>query len=212
MPIQSELAQFESLMTDQYSAIEGFGAMDIMWSIYFTIVPSWFSSTRDVVHSLIAIDLETAEILSENTFPLKFFNIQHNSLTHKLYAAAEDLNGMSAFYYMCEALNNTMLDENEIEITYYTVVCEPEFFGTLPKYMKHMYLANTAIEHHWDITWWTYKTYPSDDSSYMFEVWHDTREMVTRRAQSVTANRKCSACTKLPTKCEIALCSEIWTS
>ena len=36
------------------------------------------------------------------TFPLRFFSLEYNSISHNLHGVAKDLNGMNAFYYLCE--------------------------------------------------------------------------------------------------------------
>merc|ERR1719281_2390008 len=124
-PIQRQLASFNDLMVDQLANIEGLGCMDILWGIYISVVPAYFSSTGDVVHSLIAINLADSSVLGVYTFPLRFFSLEYNSISHNLHGVAKDLNGMNAFYYLCEiTVAYTLV--NEVELPYYTFLCSPE--------------------------------------------------------------------------------------
>jgi hypothetical protein len=172
-PIQRQLVAFTGLMVDQLANIEGLGCMDILWGIYITVVPAYFSSTGDVVHSLVAINLADSSVLGVYTFPLRFFSLEYNSISHNLHGVAKDLNGMNAFYYLCEiTVAYTLV--NEVELPYYTFICSPEFLSELPDYIHHNYLAQSAVEHHFNISWFSYKKIPWDDEIFIHEVYHDT--------------------------------------
>jgi hypothetical protein len=176
-------------MVDQLANIEGLGCMDILWGIYITVVPAYFSSTGDVVHSLVAINLADSSVLGVYTFPLRFFSLEYNSISHNLHGVAKDLNGMNAFYYLCEiTVAYTLV--NEVELPYYTFICSPEFLSELPDYIHHNYLAQSAVEHHFNISWFSYKKIPWDDEIFIHEVYHDTGVQERWRDESVPLGTK----------------------
>lgn len=53
----------------------GMGSVDILFSIYFTVVPAVFPTTGQIVHSIVAIDLKTKLVMTTQTFPLTLFSL-----------------------------------------------------------------------------------------------------------------------------------------
>lgn len=74
-------------------------------------------------------------------------------------------------------------EETNTTSVYFTVECDPVYFGELPSDVKHMYLQSYGMEHQWDIGWFTFRKTPTD-RTYMMEIQHDSQEMIEWREEA----------------------------
>eukprot|EP00913_Durusdinium_trenchii_P032622 g30536.t1 len=114
------------------------------------------SGSTQVVHVILAVDIDMKRVLTSVTLPVTLVNIQINSLNHELYGAGADLTGQYAYYHLCTSTNLTQT-VNGITTRQISVGCTLAELGELPTEVNYLYLQSAAIDHQNNYAWFTYK-------------------------------------------------------
>lgn len=155
-PIEDEIVATGELVRDGLASAEGLGTVDVLFGTYYTVVPATVSGSTQVVHVILAVDIDMKRVLTSVTLPVTLVNIQINSLNHELYGAGADLTGQYAYYHLCTSTNLTQT-VNGITTRQISVGCTLAELGELPTEVNYLYLQSAAIDHQNNYAWFTYK-------------------------------------------------------
>eukprot|EP00931_Biecheleriopsis_adriatica_P060446 TRINITY_DN36303_c0_g1_i1.p1 TRINITY_DN36303_c0_g1~~TRINITY_DN36303_c0_g1_i1.p1 ORF type:complete len:2581 (+),score=473.60 TRINITY_DN36303_c0_g1_i1:114-7856(+) len=176
-PIEDQIGGEGQILSTGMASCDGLGTLDILYGTYFTVVPAVLAASPQVVHTIVAIDIEARRVINSATLPVTLMNLQMNCLTHVLYGAGADLTDRIAYYQLCQADNVTVTagGNTQVEIQ---VACELTELGALPSEVNQMYIQSAAIDHQWNYAWFTYKEeatgrplimeYHQDSKDYVF--------------------------------------------
>lgn len=152
-PLSSQISAEGSLVSSGLASADGMGTVDILYGTYYTVVPAMMDSSPQIVHVIVAIDIDTKRVIHAVTLPVTLMNLQINSLQHVLYGAGADLAGEYNYYELCKASNNATDGEG----TSVVVDCPFARLSPLPGAVNHMYLQSATIDHHVNYAWFAYK-------------------------------------------------------
>ncbi|CAK8999686.1 unnamed protein product [Durusdinium trenchii] len=138
------------------ASAEGLGTVDVLFGTYYTATTSLMLFSPQVVHVILAVDIDMKRVLTSVTLPVTLVNIQINSLNHELYGAGADLTGQYAYYHLCTSTNLTQT-VNGITTRQISVGCTLAELGELPTEVNYLYLQSAAIDHQNNYAWFTYK-------------------------------------------------------
>lgn len=159
-PIEDQIVANGELVRDGLASVEGLGTVDVLFGTYYTVVPAAWSSSTQVVHVVVAIDIDMKRVLTSEVMPVTSMNLQMNSLTHELYGAGADLNDQYAYYHLCTAANLTQTFGGVTTVQVF-VSCTLAELGGLPSEVNYMYLQSAAIDHQFNFAWFTFKEEPT---------------------------------------------------
>lgn len=148
--IHNQLVESGALLSAGVASADGLGAVDVLFGTYYTVLPAQLPGSTQVVHMVVAIDLETRQVLESVTLPITLMNLQINALQHVLYGAGADLAGRYAYFELCRAA----ADDGGRKVS---VECRESELGALPPVVNHMYLQSAAIDHELNYAWFMYK-------------------------------------------------------
>ncbi|CAJ1405069.1 unnamed protein product [Effrenium voratum] len=159
-PIEDQIVATGQLVPDGMASAEGLGTVDVLFGTYYTVVPAMLPGSTQVVHVIVAIDIDMKRVLTSQTLPVTLMNLQSNSLNHELYGAGADLTGQYAYYHLCtsENLTQTVGGVTTIQVS---VGCQLTELGGLPSEVNYMTLQSAAIDHQYNYAWFTYKEEPT---------------------------------------------------
>eukprot|EP00439_Symbiodinium_sp_Y106_P036120 s3989_g4.t1 len=175
-PIEDQIVANGELVRDGLASVEGLGTVDILFGTYYTVVPATWSSSTQVVHVVVAIDIDMKRVLTSVVMPVTLMNLQMNSLTHQLYGAGADLNDQYAYYQLCTAANLTQTVGGVTTVQVF-VSCTLAELGGLPSEVNYMYLQSAAIDHQFNYAWFTFKEEPTGTPR-ILEYQHDSKDYV----------------------------------
>jgi len=188
-PIEDEIVAAGDLVTgDGMASVEGLGTVDILFGTYYTVVPATIEGSTQVVHIILAIDIDMRRVLTSVRLPVTLVNIQINSLNHELYGAGADYaSGQYAYYHICTS-NNLTQTVNGITTRQIIVGCTISELGELPAEVNHLYFQSTAIDHQSNYAWFTYKEALATGSPRILEYHQNSRDYVVWPEDSLPEN------------------------
>jgi len=185
-PLQSQIEAVGTLLgTDQkgMASVDGLSTVDILWGTYYTVVPAVTSESTQVVHVIVAIDIEKRSVINSITLPVTLMNLQINCLTHVVYGAASDIYGRFAYYELCKAINVTR-QVGQVKMRFVEVSCDTKELLNLPNNVRNMYLQSASIDHQYDYAWFIYKK-AATGRPIVFEMHHEDKDYKIWREESL---------------------------
>lgn len=191
-PIQEQISAEGALLSSGLASADGMGTVDVLFGTYYTVMPAALPGSSQVVHVIVAIDIERRRVLQSVTLPVTLMNLQINALQHVLYGAGADLDGRYAYFELCRASlpgpgdpsahgRSSTADAVGEAATKVSVDCHPVELGALPPVVNHMYLQSASIDHELNYAWFAYKQaaagrpqileYHHDSADYT--LWHE---------------------------------------
>eukprot|EP00929_Paragymnodinium_shiwhaense_P112128 TRINITY_DN80382_c0_g1_i1.p1 TRINITY_DN80382_c0_g1~~TRINITY_DN80382_c0_g1_i1.p1 ORF type:complete len:2724 (-),score=360.62 TRINITY_DN80382_c0_g1_i1:125-8296(-) len=159
--IQNQIDAQGSLVRD-YASCDGLSTVDILWGVYYTVLPAILPESPTVVHTVLAVDILQRRVLDSITIPVALVNMQINAFSHVLYGAGVDYLSRNMYYQLCISENTTEVDiEEGVTRNVIKATCNAEPLGELPAAVQYMYLQSAAMDHIFDYAWFTYKTEPT---------------------------------------------------
>lgn len=182
-PLQSQITSVGTLLNQGLASADGLSTVDILWGTYYTVIPAAIPETTQVVHTIVAIDIEKRTVVGSITLPVTLMNLQMNALDHVLYGAGSDIYGRYGYYRLCDATNTT-IKVGQISRRKVTVECEATKLGDLPANVNHMYLQSATIDHQYNYAWFVYKQVPTG-RPLILEYHHDDKDYNLWREESL---------------------------
>jgi len=170
--VQEQISAVGALLGSGLASADGLGTVDVLFGTYYTVVPAVLKDSPQVVHVIVAIDIETKMVVNSITLPVTLMNLQINALQHTLYGAGADLSGRYAYYELCRAAN---LSDNITGAERVEVRCNLSELGALPPVVNHMYLQSASMDHQYNYAWFTYKQ-QATGSPLILEYHHDSAD------------------------------------
>jgi hypothetical protein len=128
-----------TIASESFASTDGLSTVDILHGTYYTVVPAKQTGGNQVVHVIVAIDIENRIVINSVRTPITLMNLQINALTHVLYGAGADIYGRVAYYQLCTARNNTIIIGTTVSRSV-VVTCDPVELSPLPNYVNLVYL------------------------------------------------------------------------
>lgn len=187
-PIEDEIVASGDLVRDGMASAEGLGTVDILFGTYYTVVPATIEGSTQVVHIILAIDIDMRRVITSVRLPVTLVNIQINSLNHELYGAGADyLSGQYAYYHICTSENLTQT-VNNVTTRQILVDCTLTELGELPAEVNHLYFQSAAIDHQTNYAWFTYKEASATGRPRILEYHQTSRDYVVWPQESLPEN------------------------
>lgn len=155
--IQDQINAVGQLVGSGMASIDGMSTVDILFGTYYTVVPAMLQESPQIVHVVLAIDINSQTVLSSVTLPVTLMNLQINTLQHVLYGAGADLSGNYAYYQLCSSTNST-LRIGSVTTRQVGVTCALRQLGLLPPAVNLMYLQSASLDHQYNYAWFTFKS------------------------------------------------------
>jgi len=188
-PVQDQISHGGELLSAGLASADGMGTVDVLFGTYYTVVPARLPGSTQVVHTIVAIDIEGKKVLQSVTLPITLMNLQINALQHVLYGAGADQAGRYAYFELCRAAADSGAaaadgtgtgareggPEAVASAKIITVNCRLSELGSLPSVVNHMYLQSASIDHELNYAWFTYKQ-ATAGSPQILEYHHDTAD------------------------------------
>ena len=68
-------------------SVDGMATIDILYNVYYTVVPTVHSVTEQYVHTILVMDIDTMEVKLTHELDFRLMNMQANNVDHSLYGS-----------------------------------------------------------------------------------------------------------------------------